>query len=225
IEETIDFVERELKDATGGYYRAIDADSEGEEGKYYTWMWEEWIDTLGEKDEIVSTYFGVSKEGNWEGTNILHVAKNIEQIADEENISIEEIKQQIENAKQKLFAKRQKRIRPLTDDKSLLSWNALMNIALSKSAIALQHKKYLEIATMHMQWMLQQFEKEGALMHTWKKGVAKIAANLDDYSYLIQALLQLGSVADDNSLIQKANELMQMAEKNFSHEEGSFFYY
>ncbi|HXS37085.1 MAG TPA: thioredoxin domain-containing protein [Flavipsychrobacter sp.] len=225
IEETITFTERELKDPTGGYYSALDADSEGEEGKYYTWTWEEWINALGENDKIAAAYFGINKEGNWEHTNILHVAKSVEEIADEENISKEEINQHIEKVKQKLFAKRQKRVRPLTDDKSLLSWNALMNIALSKSAIVLQREEYLELAAKHMQWMLLQFRKENELMHTWKNGIAKINANLDDYAYLIQALLQLGSATDDNTWIQQANELAQMVENDFLHEEGSFFYY
>ena len=138
IEETIAFAERELKDKTGGYYCALDADSEGEEGKFYTWTWDEWIAALEQNDSIAEQYFGVRREGNWEGTNILHVAKSMEEIAKENKLSIDEVKSRIDAVKRKLLAVRGNRVRPTTDDKSLLSWNALMNIGLCKAGVTLQ---------------------------------------------------------------------------------------
>lgn len=222
IEETIAFIDRELKDPTGMYYSALDADSEGEEGKFYTWTWEEWRAVID--DPAVTAYFGVEETGNWEHTNILHVAKDIDVIAAEADDAQEHLRQKIKLAKEQLLAIRNKRIRPLTDDKSLLSWNALMNLALSKAGVVSQREDYLVAAEKHMVLLLDSFEA-GDLKHVWKTGVAKIDANLDDYAYLIQALLQLASATGNDSWILKANELCEAVLASFVHEDGNFFYY
>ncbi|MDR3679632.1 MAG: thioredoxin domain-containing protein [Flavipsychrobacter sp.] len=225
IQETIAFTERELKDISGGYYSALDADSEGVEGKFYTWTWAEWLDTIGENDEAVAAYFGVKEDGNWEETNILHVPMKMAAVAEEHHIPIEALTQRIDQVKAKLLARRSGRIRPATDDKSLLSWNALMNLAVCKAGVALQEPAYIKRATEHMQWMLQNFSTKDGLMHVWKAGIARIAANLDDYAYLVQAMLQLASATGDEALILKAAHLIETAKKDFEHEDGDFFYY
>lgn len=225
IEETISFAERELRSPEGGYYSALDADSEGEEGKFYVWTWEEWGSVMGTEDELLMKYFGVSKEGNWEGVNILHVANDIDVLSKHTSVFRDEIVERIKEAKQKLFATRAKRIRPQTDDKCLLSWNALMNTALMKAAIALQDKQYLSRAEEHMQWMLDAYNSTGSLMHTWKQGTARITANLDDYAYLMQALLQLTSASGDDKWLLYANNLADKVVQEFLHEDGNFFYY
>ncbi|WP_276132295.1 thioredoxin domain-containing protein [Polluticoccus soli] len=224
IEETIAFVERELKDPSGGYYSALDADSEGEEGKFYTWTWDEWKEVIGD-DELLQKHFGVVEEGNWEHTNILHVAMDIQTLAKETNYFRDELETRIAEARQKLFVAREKKIRPLTDDKCLLSWNALINTALSKAGAALGNSQYIQRAEEHMRWMLDVFLKDGVLLHTWKQDVARIPAKLDDYAYLIQALLQLTSATGDEQWIVRANGLMEVVIRDFAHETGSFFYY
>ena len=224
IEETIAFTERELKDNSGGYYCALDADSEGVEGKFYTWTWGEWIETLGENDEVVAAYFGVVPQGNWEETNILHVAKNIAEVAAGYKLTIDEVKQRINAVKTRLLAARDKRPRPLTDDKSLLSWNALMNISLSKAAIVLGNDTYMQCAVDHMQWMVTAFQDKGTLKHVWKNEVAKIPAKLDDYAYLAQAMLQLASATGENKWILKANGIMEVVTRDFNHGDGFFYY-
>ncbi len=224
IEETIAFVERELKDKTGGYYCALDADSEGEEGKFYTWTWDEWIEAIDENDSIVAEYFGVNGPGNWEGTNILHVAKSIAGLAEENKLSVEEVKQRIDTVKGELLAARGNRVRPATDDKCLLSWNALMNIALCKAGVALDEEKYIALAESHMHWMLDNFEQDGQLKHVWKNGSARIPAKLDDYAYLVQALLQLAAASGTNEWILKANQLMEVVVHEFSQDSGFFYY-
>lgn len=225
VDETIAFVERELKDPTSGYYSALDADSEGVEGKYYTWTWEEWVAVFGEKNEVLMQYFGVAEEGNWEHTNILHEAMSIADVAQATGLPEADVAQQVADAKRIIFDKRQSRIRPITDDKSLLSWNALMNIALTRAAATFGDDNYKTRASEHMRWMLASFNAGGQLQHVWKEGKARISANLDDYAYLIQALLQLASLTGDNSLILKADELMTIVMKGFLHESGNFFYY
>lgn len=224
IEEAIAFTERELKDRNGGYYCALDADSEGSEGKYYTWTWEEWEAIVGIGNQVAAAYFGVTKEGNWEGTNILHVAKSIDEISLEYSVSTAYVKQEIALAKSSLFSARQKRIRPLTDDKSLLSWNALMNMSLSKAGVVLGEYKYILLAEAHMEWMDTQFTKAGMLQRTWQKGIVRIPAKLDDYAYLSQAMLLLASASGTNKWILKASSLNETIVCGFSCEE-TFFYY
>ncbi len=227
-EETIAFIERELKDKSGGYYCALDADSEGVEGKFYTWIWDEWIAALGQQDAVVAQYFGVSEHGNWEETNILHVEKSIAELAAENRLNVDDVCVRIDVAKRRLLAARSTRVRPVTDDKCLLSWNALYNIALSKAGVSFGNEDYLRLATTHMQWMTEQFKNGGKLLHTWKNGIAKIPAKLDDYAYLAQAMLQLAAATGANDLVSKAGELVATVINEFNTgntAEDSFFYY
>ncbi|WP_165836334.1 thioredoxin domain-containing protein [Taibaiella soli] len=226
IEETVAFADRELWNGVGGYFSALDADSEGVEGKYYTWTWTEWVDALGGNDEVVAAYFGVSEEGNWEETNILSVVSTDETLAARFLLPLEEIQNRIASAKTKLFEFRKSKIRPATDDKTLLSWNALMNLALTKAGQVLENDVYKQKATAHMQWLLQTFvTPSGDLLHTWKDGIARISANLDDYAYLIQALLQLASVTGELRWIPEAKNWCDYVLTHFQHESGNFFYF
>lgn len=225
IEETIEFVNRELKDSSGAYYSALDADSEGEEGKFYTWAWDEWLEVAGTQNLLAEAYWGISEEGNWEGTNILHVKRPLVAIATEMGISEQEAEQQITAIKEKLFEHRAKRVRPLTDDKSLLSWNALMNIALVKAYTVLGNNAYLHDAKNHMLWMLQNFVANAGLMHVWKQERVRIVAKLEDYAYFVQAMLQLGSASCDSSFLLEANRWLEICIEDFAHESGSFFYF
>ncbi|RYE21987.1 MAG: thioredoxin domain-containing protein [Sphingobacteriales bacterium] len=224
-EETISFVNKELKDASGLYYSALDADSEGVEGKFYTWAWSEWEKHSGDKENIAALYFGVSDEGNWEETNILHVANSLEAVAKEKNVTIEQVQAHIAQVKQNLLQHRATRIRPLTDDKSLLSWNALMNIALIKAGVVFGKDEYIRAADGHMQVMLQSFYVNGNLNHVWKNGEAKVMANIDDYAYLVQALVQLGSATGNEYWLLQANELSDITLRDFLHEDGNYFYF
>ena len=224
VTETIAFAERELKDKTGTYYCALDADSEGVEGKFYTYTWEEWNDTLGSAEPAVAAYFGVTEHGNWEETNILHLGRNVAAIAAHYEISTEDLSWKIEIAKTKLLAARNQRIRPLTDDKCLLSWNALMSIALTKAAVTFNDETYKARAVERMSVLLEQFVVDGSIMHVWKDGVARIPAKLDDLAYLVQALLQLLSLTGNQHWGLKAVEIIELVVRDFS-DEGGFFYF
>ncbi len=223
-EETIAFVNAELQDSSGLYYSALDADSEGVEGKFYTWTWEEWQQYSGDDNGIAALYFGVSEEGNWEGTNILNVAAPLQAIAMQTGLGEETVSQHIAKVKKNLLHARAKRIRPLTDDKSLLSWNALMNIALIKAGTSFGNDTYLIAATRHIHTMLEAFNNE-ELCHVWKKGEAKIIANIDDYAYLIQALIELSVATGEERWLLKANELAKTVLADFIHEDGDYFYF
>jgi uncharacterized protein YyaL (SSP411 family) len=224
IRDTISFVEREMKSIDGGYFSALDADTESVEGKYYTWQWKEWQEII-DNDSILTSYFGVQPNGNWEHTNILHVAKAITDIANEHGKTEHEINAHIAVAKRKLLEARDVRIKPGVDDKCLLSWNALMNIALSKAAAVLADTGYKEAACNHMEWMRANFTSNGVLKHSWKAGTARIEANLEDYTFLVQAMLQLASVSGDERYVTEADELMTLSISLFSAEDNSFFYF
>lgn len=222
IEQTIDFINRELKDEAGGFYSALDADSEGVEGKFYTWKWDEWENIVG--GSIATEYYGVSEQGNWEGTNILNVRTSIEELSAKTNKQVSEVKKELNDVQRKLLEIREKRIRPALDDKSLLGWNALMNIALTKASRALQKEEYTEQAVSHMQWMIATYKREDKWLHTSKNGEAKIDAKLDDLAYLLHGMLMM-----DNSryegILAEAVELLRYIERYFLHEDKSFFYY
>ncbi|MEZ5017205.1 MAG: thioredoxin domain-containing protein [Flavipsychrobacter sp.] len=223
IEETIAFCERELSNGNGGYYCAIDADSEGVEGKFYTWTWQEW-EALNVAP-ILTEYFGVVRDGNWEGTNILHVTKTAKEVAEKNGQNEADFIAKIKLFKKQLFAIRAKKIRPSTDDKSLLSWNALMNVALTKAAAVLGDSQYLVKATEHLEWMMKVFVFEDKLLHTWKNGTAKITAKLDDVAYLINAIINYASVTGDKKKLYEAVDIIERVNNEFLHEDKSFYYY
>jgi uncharacterized protein YyaL (SSP411 family) len=227
IQETITFCKRELRSGKSpGFYCALDADSEGVEGKFYTWTWAQWNDAMGAAHPAVAAYFDVSEEGNWEKTNILNVAINEEEILKKYELQSKEWNHLLEETKHKLFTKRAERIRPATDDKMLLSWNALMNIALVDAAIALDSSDYLSEAIVHMDWMLSAFRNaDNSLYHVWKNEQAKIPAKLDDYAYLIKALYHLASAKFDEKYIIEANRLMLYVNEHFLSEDKTFYYF
>src|SRR4029077_9697412 len=138
-------------------------------------------------------YYDVTKKGNWEETNILRVKKPIGEFAAEKNMSLPEVKKILEKGKKQLLDKRSKRVRPLLDDKTILGWNALMNTALSKAFAATGNKTYRKLAIDNMQFLLDRFSENDAdeFYHTWKNDIAKYPAFLDDYAFLIQALIHL----------------------------------
>jgi len=226
IMATIDFCNRELRDDSGLLYSALDADSEGQEGKYYTWTFSEWQEALPDAHPAVAAYYGIREEGNWEGTNILHINKDAETVKKEWNLSQEDWEQLLSDHRQRLFEARQKRVRPGTDDKMLLSWNALMNRALTDAAIALDSETYMQQASTHMDAMLNCFvRKDKRLLHVYKNGVAKIEGKLEDYACLVQALLQLAGSSGKLSCIDFAEAFIEHALTDFSDAQGCFFYF
>ncbi len=227
IEETIQFVQRELMYDDGGFYSALDADSEGEEGKFYVWQYAEVKEILKDDAEIFCDFFDITPNGNWEGNNILRRKKGEVDFCTEKNISIVNLKKIIQSGKEKLLAKRSERIRPQLDDKILLSWNCLMNAALSQAFAATGNHHYRQLAIKNMQFLLKSFsgKEQKDFFHTCTKGVAKHPAFLDDYAYLIQALIQLQEITCDKGYLNKAKELTEYAVENFIEEETGFFFY
>jgi uncharacterized protein YyaL (SSP411 family) len=226
IDQTLAFVERELMHPEGGFFSALDADSEGEEGKFYVWNHGEVEKVLEEDAEIFCRYFDITPKGNWEGKSILWIKKPLEAFAAEQNLDAVQLGDLIRNGRDKLLQLRASRARPQLDDKVILAWNALMNMAYSKAYAATTNDHYRQVAESNMEFLLQAFKGEGELLsHTWKNGTAKHPAFLDDYSNLIAALIDLGQVTGNFRYFDEALKLTEVVVKHFSDEQSVFFFY
>ncbi len=234
IEETLVFIQRELLHPEKSFYAALDADSEGVEGKFYVWSWEEVQELLGADADLFCEYYDVTKKGNlpagqagWENTNILRVRKPIEQFAAGKNMEVVNVKKILEKGKKLLLEKRNTRVRPLLDDKIILGWNALMNTALSKAFAATGNNAYRQFAIDNMQFLLNRFSVKDSneLYHTWKNDRARYPAFLDDYAFLIQALINLQEITADKKWLIKAKSLTEYVIGHFSEPGTSFFFY
>lgn len=227
IDETMDFLQRELLHPEFGFYAALDADSEGVEGKFYVWDKKEIENILGNDAAVFCEYYDVTTHGNWEEKNILRVKKSIEKFADEKNINAVELKEILKKGRQQLLEQRTKRIRPQLDDKIILGWNALMNTACSKAFSATQDESYRQLAISNMNFLLEKFvATDGqSFHHTWKNDQAKYPAFLDDYAYLIQALIHLQEITADTKWLLKAKSLAEFVTAHFSESATPFFFY
>jgi uncharacterized protein len=226
VEHVCDFLFAEMKDETGGYYAAIDADSEGLEGKFYVWNKAEIENLLGEAAPLFNAYYDVSEIGNWEHSNIMRVLKPLEEIAKLFDLTNDKAQISISNSKKKLLEERNKRIRPSTDDKILLGWNALLVTAFCKAYAVLQEEKYLLEATSLFSFIEKAFQDSNErYFHTYKKGKATYPAFLDDYAYLIEACIHLQEITANEMYLHKANDLTNYVLKHFSDENSPFLYF
>ncbi len=225
IRQTINFIEREMLSAENGFYSALDADSEGEEGKFYVWDKTEIETLLGKDAALFCSYYGVSEKGNWEKKNILHVPVATAVFLTENNIDSESFEGKLEEWSKQLLLYRSKRVRPQLDDKILLGWNALMNTAYSKAFAATGEERYRTMAVQHMHFLLQKFADGESFFHTYKNGIAKHLAFLDDYAFLIQALIHLQEITANPEWLLKAQTITERVIAGFEEENGAFFYF
>lgn len=225
IDHTLAFIEREMLHPQGGFYSAMDADSEGEEGRFYISDYDEVTEVLGDDAEIFTAYYNITPEGNWEGKNILRILEPLEDFSNRLKKPVDEVEAILDRGIKKLMTRRSNRIRPALDDKVILGWNALMNVAYSKSYAATGEEKYLQRAVHNMQFLIEAFKNQnGSYNHVWKNNHSKYTAFLDDYAFLIQALLQLQKVSGDNHWLHIAESLCNKVIEDFSEDE-IFFYY
>ena len=226
IVRTCDFLLSEMKDTAGGFYAALDADSEGVEGKFYVWSKSETDALLGEDAPFFNEYFDVTAHGNWEEKNILRILRPVETVAANHNISADEANAIIERSKKILLNERSKRTRPGTDDKILIGWNALLVTALCKAFAALQIAEYKFEAIELMKFIEQSFAGAGnSYFHTYKNGEAKYPAFLDDYAYLIDACIHLQEITAEESYLHTAKKLTTFVMDNFADNESEYFFF
>jgi hypothetical protein len=191
-EETLDYVLREMTDPQGGFYSAQDADSEGEEGKFFVWSPQELREAIGAADaRIFGDFCGVTEGGNFEGANILTRRPDEGLFAEKHHMTREELIALIVRSKQKLLGVRNQRVHPLRDDKVLAGWNGLMLRSFAEAGAALGRPDYLEAAQANARFLLDNMMPGGRLLRTWRDGQAKLLGYLEDYSGIADGLLAL----------------------------------
>lgn len=228
-EKILGYVIREMTSPSGGFYSAQDADSDGEEGKFYTWSKQEIIHSIGDEKEdadIFCEYYGITEAGNFEGKNILHITKSTEEIARRYGKSLEEIEQLLQRISEILFTIREKRIKPGRDDKILTSWNGLMISAFAKVYRITNNPRYLNYATRGIEFIEDKIgTSDGRLRRTFKDGVTKLNAYLDDYAFYISALLDVFEVDTNSRYIEKAISYADFMTKHFWDEKRENFFF
>ena len=235
VREIFTYVLRDMTDSSGGFYSAEDADSEGEEGKFYVWDAKE-INSLidGAAADLFNSVYTVSPEGNFideatgerPGTNILYRSKALQDIISEMNITEESSLEILENARDILFTAREKRIHPHKDDKILTDWNGLMIAALSKAGRVLDKPEYIRAAEKTVSFInANMIDSDGKLLHRYREGSAAINGNVDDYAFMIWGLLELYEATFNAQYIKTALTLQDYLTEHFWDETGGGFYF
>lgn len=227
VYETVGFVKRELTSPEGGFYSSLDADSEGKEGKFYVWKKEEIQNILGKDANLFDEYFGITESGNWEsGENIPDRNFGEKNLEKKFNLSHDELVDKIDSLKNIVFEQRKKRIRPGTDDKILTSWNALMDKGLIDAYRTFGDESFLSLAKINLDFLLKNIEtKNGGLYRNYKNGESTINGFLDDYAFLINALINYYQVSFDEKYLQKAYSLTSYVEDYFFDKASGMFFY
>ncbi len=226
IRQTFQFITTQMLHEEGCFYSALDADSEGVEGKYYTWSKQEIVGLLGDDAEIFCLYFDVTEEGNWEHSNILWIQESISDFCKKNNIEEGVLVETLESCKNKLLETRSLRIAPSLDDKIILGWNALMITASCKAFAATGEDSYKSLAENCVVFLENKLQNNlGHWYHTYKNDITKIPAFLDDYSYLIQAYIHLQEITGNKNYLLKAKQITEFVIENFSDEDQCFFYF
>jgi len=228
IDEILAYIQREMMSQEGGFYAAQDADSEGVEGKFFVWNKSEIETILGEEADLFCHFYDVTEQGNWEEKNILHRADSLKDYVEQNSLDFVQTKNKLNTSRKKLFQHREKRIKPGLDDKILLSWNALMCTGFAKAYEATQHDIYRRIVKDNLAFIFNKFQQakgSEALYHTYKNGIAKYEAFLDDYAFLIAALLDAYEITFDTTYIDKAGQLTDFVIEKFFDKTHQLFYY
>jgi len=223
-EEIYDYVLREMTSSEGGFYSATDADSEGEEGKFFVWSKAELEELLGENARIAIEVWGVSTKGNFEGHNILYVPNEDQIAAERLGLSVDELQAKLTAIKDKLYAARTQRVHPGLDDKILTAWNGLMLASLSEAARVLDRGDYREAALRNATFLRDHLLTDGdRVLRTYNDGKAKINGYLEDYANLIDGLIELYQTTFDENWFALARRLTDSALKHFRADDGGFF--
>lgn len=234
VQEILTYILRDMTSPEGGFYSAEDADSEGEEGKFYIWDESELRKIIGSDSDLFIKVFNVKSDGNFvdsvtnemPGTNILHLNKSWSEIAKENDVTEKELRQIVERSRKRLFEVREKRIHPYKDDKILTDWNGLMIAAMAHASQALQDPQYAEAAKKSANFILQKMKRDdGSLLHRYREGEAGLPAHVDDYAFFIWGLLELYEATFDPAWLKSAIELNQYLIAHYwDNQRGGFYF-
>ena len=233
-EEIFQYVLRDMTDERGGFYSAEDADSEGEEGKFYVWSIDEIREILKEDADLFIKIFNITEEGTYReeatgkltGTNIPFLKKTLKELAQDLEMPFEELEEKVEKMRKKLFDVREKRVHPLKDDKILTDWNGLMISALSKASQAFNNPDYAESAKKSADFIISTMKgKDGGLFHRYREGEVSFKGNIDDYAFFIWGLIELYEATFETKYLEEAINLTEYTIKHFwDKENGGFFF-
>ena len=231
---TFAWVLREMTGDHGGFYSAMDADSEGAEGRYYVWTEEEIVAELGPEDgKLFCQVYGVESDGNFReqatgekpGTNVLCIRVDLERIAAREKMTLDELQARLDRCCATLLERRGRRARPGLDDKVLTSWNGLMIASLADGGRVLGEPRYVEAARRAAAFVMSALRRDGRLMHAYRDGEAKVVAYLDDYAFLMDGLLELFGVTQDRRWLNDAQSLADSLVEHYADgTRGGFFF-
>ena len=227
VYETLDFIEREMTSAEGGFYSSLDADSEGEEGKFYAWTKDEIEKSLGDNAALFISYYNISAAGNWEHhKNILFRSISDEAIAAKFNITQQQLKEKIAADKSILLTVRNKRVHPNLDDKILTAWNALMLTGYTDAYKAFGEKKFLDAGIKNANFLWSKaINSSDEIRRNYKNGKSSIEGFLDDYAFTISAFINLYQATFDEKWLYKANDIAAYTQTHFYDSASGMFYY
>lgn len=227
VRDTLRWVEREMTSAEGAFYSALDADSEGEEGKFYVWKKEELQQVLREDFELMADVFSVNSIGYWEEENyVLIMRESHETLAKKHGMTVAQLKDKISKAKMLLLSERSKRVRPGLDDKILTSWNALMLRGYVDAWKVTSDAEYLRAAKRNAKFISEkQIKADGTLWHSYKNGKSSINGFLEDYAFVIDAFIALYQTDFDESYLDLAKQLCETALEKFRAEDSPMLYF
>jgi uncharacterized protein len=222
VRETCEYLLREMRHPGGGFFSSQDADSEGVEGRFFVWSWDELVDVGG---EAVATAFGATPSGNWEGTNVLWHPLAFAAIADEHDLDETELRARVDAAREALFERRETRVRPATDDKILAAWNAMAIAALAEGGRVLDQPRYVEAAVAAADFVLTNLrDDEGRLLRSWRDGRGGRLGYADDHALMADACLTLYETTFELRWFEEARRLAEQLVQRFTDpERGGFF--
>ena len=232
VRETLDFLLEELRDPEGGFHSALDADSEGIEGKYYVWTADEIGEGAGDDARLAMAWYGVTRDGNFRdphhpeltGRNVLSARAHLEDLATRFSLEPEAVLERVEAVASRLLAVRRGRVRPGLDDKILASWNGLALAAFAEAGRVLGDIRYQVAAAELAAFLRASVWRDGRLLHTWKAGQARVEGLLEDYTYVGLGLVELFKLTGDTALLEWARELWESVLSRFRDaERGGFF--
>ncbi len=227
VYETTQFIERELMSKEGAFYSSLDADSEGEEGKYYVWTINELKEALGEDMELFSSYYNVNDKGFWEKGNYILLKDMADaDFAARNNLSTKELHEQVQSWKKLLLQKRSNRIPPALDDKTLCSWNALVIEGLTDAYKAFGDDYFKELALKNAHFIAKKMMSPGGkLFHSYKNGEVAVNGFMDDYALVMQAYISLFEITGDENWLQHTMQLLEFTFNQFYDEPSGLFLY
>ena len=227
VSETIEFLKRELLSPENGFYSALDADSEGEEGKFYTWAKPELQQLLGTDFELFSDYYNINSLGFWEHNQYILLRTEEDNLfAKKHQLSIEDLKTKVQNWKSLLLKEREKRVRPGLDDKILTSWNALTISGLISCHKAFGNAEHLELALANASFLKNKMMNEGGhILHSYKNNQARITGFLEDYAFTVEAFIAIFEATGEKEWLDSAQQLTAITFHEFYDEQKSIFYF